>query len=120
MYLSWLPRNFILGKLCGLQYAEFIAALQPQIADDTSAVARHSAAPVGNPQHAQANEAPAQLLMQPQPGASPHALQSTMGYRNTVIVPENLDSGHSFPNDHKISTDDAVLQAEAADVVVTK
>ena len=72
-----------------LQYAEFIAALQPQMTDDTSPVARHTTGIIGAMQPEDASEPsdpPTQLLMQPQPGEVPGAQQQAVGFRNSVHI----------------------------------
>lgn len=73
---------------CLLQYAEFIAALQPQMADDTPAATKPptTAAGAGGLEHApEPFSVPENLLMQPQPGGV-SATQPTVGFRNTAPV----------------------------------
>lgn len=84
---------------CLLQYAEFIAALQPQMAEDTRAATQHPTTAVGAVQLEDAPEpsnVPDKLMMQPQPqhGDVP-ATQPTVGFRNTVSVEHVQESGAS-------------------------
>eukprot|EP00892_Ulva_mutabilis_P008050 jgi/Ulvmu1/5617/UM023_0156.1 len=67
-----------------IDYGEFIAALQPQIADDTTG--QRSTATFGSVQQSGAAESPTQLLMQPEQGDTPMVQQTTVEFCSTAHV----------------------------------
>lgn len=79
--------------VCLLQYAEFIAALQPQIVDDPNTPAKRTSDATGSSQNEQAAEAPAQLLMQPEPGAEPVTKRTECGLCSSTNAEKSLDPG---------------------------